>query len=121
MPHIDDIAEFIAQLFHSSTVTHLLHLSTDSYSKHKALGKYYPQIVELTDKFAENFQGKYEKIKVYPEEFHSATDPIAYLQGIQAFVTEARVSLPEDTELQNIVDEIAELINSTLYRLRFLE
>jgi hypothetical protein len=31
------------------------------------------------------------------------------------------VSLPEDTELQNIVDEIAELINSTLYRLRFLE
>jgi hypothetical protein len=61
--NIDDIAEFIAQLFHSSTVTHLLHLSTDSYSKHKALGKYYPQIVDLTDKFAENFQGKYEKIK----------------------------------------------------------
>ncbi len=121
MPNIDDIAEFIAQLFHSATVTHLLHLSTDNYSKHKALGKYYPQIVELTDKFAENFQGKYEKIQKYPEEFHSATDPVAYLQGIQAFVTEARESLPADTELQNIVDEIAELINSTLYRLRFLE
>ena len=116
--NIDDIAEFIAQLFHSGTVTHFMHLSTDSYSQHVALGKYYPEIVELTDSFAENFQGKYEKIKKYPEEFHSATDPIAYLQSIQAFVQEARDSLPQDTELQNIVDEIAALINSTLFLLR---
>jgi hypothetical protein len=29
--------------------------------------------------------------------------------------------LPEDTQLQNLVDEIAALIDSTLYKLRFLK
>jgi hypothetical protein len=29
--------------------------------------------------------------------------------------------LPANSEIQNIVDEIADLINSTLYKLRFLK
>jgi hypothetical protein len=32
-------------------------------------------------------------------------------------VQEAREEIPQDSELQNIVDEIADLINSTLYLL----
>ena len=38
-----------------------------------------------------------------------------------AFIEEARKQLPQDTELQNIIDEIADLVNSTLYKLRFLK
>lgn len=40
---------------------------------------------------------------------------------MQKFVEESRKELPQDTELQNLVDEIAELINSTLYPLKYLE
>jgi hypothetical protein len=29
--------------------------------------------------------------------------------------------LPQDSELQNLVDEIADLINSTIFKLRFLD
>jgi Tfp pilus assembly protein PilO len=40
---------------------------------------------------------------------------------MKEFVEESRKELPQDTELQNLVDEIADLINSTLYKLRYLE
>jgi hypothetical protein len=117
----DEAAEFIAALLHSSTVTHFMHLSTDSYSAHKALGRYYDRIIDLVDDFAEAYQGRYSKIKKYPEEFHSGTDPIKYLKSLQKFVDESRTDLPTDSEIQNIIDEISQLINSTLYKLKFLD
>lgn len=117
----DDAAEFIAALLHSSTVAHFMHLSTDSYAAHKALGGYYEKIVDLADQFAEAYQGRYNKIKKYPEEFHSAKEPVKYLKSMQAFVDEARGDLPQDSEIQNIIDEISHLIDSTLYKLKFLD
>jgi DNA-binding ferritin-like protein len=117
----DDAAEFIAALLHSSTMAHFMHLSTDSYSAHKALGKYYENIVGLVDDFAEAYQGRYNKIKTYPDEFHAGKDPVKYLKSMQEFVDEAREDLPQDAEIQNIIDEISQLIDSTLYRLKFLD
>ena len=117
----DDAAEFIAALLHSSTVAHFMHLSTDSYSAHKALGGYYEKIIGLADDFAEAYQGRYEKIKNYPDEFHSGKDPVKYLKSIQSFVDDARKDLPQDSEIQNIIDEISQLIDSTLYKLKFLD
>jgi DNA-binding ferritin-like protein len=116
----EEVAEFVAALLHSSTVTHFMHWSTDSFSKHMALGDYYVQIIDLTDQFAEAFMGRYEQLKKFPEEFHNQKDPVKYLENMKDFVQEARKELPQDTELQNLVDEIADLINSTLYKLRFL-
>lgn len=116
----NEAAEFIAALLHSGTVTHFMHLSTDSYSKHQALGTFYVEIIDLADQFAEAYMGKYEQIKKFPSEFHSATNPVKYLEGLKDFVAECREELPKDSELQNLIDEIADLINSTLYKLRFL-
>jgi DNA-binding ferritin-like protein len=117
----EDAAEFIAALLHSSTVTHFMHLSTDSYSAHKALGRYYDEIIELADDFAEAYQGRYSKIKTYPDEFHAGKEPVKYLKSMQSFVDEARKDLPQDSEIQNIIDEISQLIDSTLYKLKFLD
>jgi len=117
----NDAAEFIAALLHSSTVAHFMHLSTDSYSAHKALGHYYEDIIELADDFAEAYQGRYNKIKSYPDEFHAGKDPVKYLKSLQSFVDEARKDLPQDSEIQNIIDEISQLIDSTLYKLKFLD
>ena len=117
----DETAEFIAALLHSATVAHFMHLSTSSFSEHKALRRYYNEIIDLTDKFAEAYMGRYEQIKEFPSEFHSAKNPVKYFTGLKDFVKECREDLPQDTELQNIVDEIADLVNSTLYKLRFLK
>lgn len=116
----DEAAEFVATLLHSSSVTHFMHWSTNSFAKHMALGEYYDQIIELADQYAEAYMGRYEQLKNFPDEFHSAKEPVKYLESMKEFVEEARKELPQDTELQNIIDEIADLINTTLYKLRFL-
>ena len=114
-------APFIAVLLHSATNAHFLHFQTRSYSQHKALRKYYENIPDLVDRFAEAYQGCYDIITDYPSDFHTANDPVTYLTKIKDFVDTVRKDLPEDTQLQNIVDEIAELLDSTLYRLRYLK
>lgn len=114
------MAEFVATLLHSSTVTHFMHLSTDSYAQHQALGTYYDEIIDLADSLAEAYQGRYSKIKKYPDEFHNGDDPERYLKTLLKFVDESRGDLPQDSEIQNIIDEITQLIDSTLYKLKFL-
>jgi DNA-binding ferritin-like protein len=118
---MENCALFLATMLHSATNTHFFHWSTDSYAKHKALAKYYDSIVDLTDTFAESYMGKYGKFTAFPSVYHQPKDPIRYMESLQSFVKEARQDLPQDSELQNIIDEIADLINSTTYKLKFLK
>jgi hypothetical protein len=82
-----------------------------------ALGAYYTEIIELTDSFAEAYSGCYEKIKNFPENFHNAKEPVKYLESISEYVKKNRKAMPDESQLQNIIDEIAALIDSTLYKL----
>jgi hypothetical protein len=117
----ESAAAFVSVLFHSATVTHFMHLQTKSYAQHVALGEYYDAIVELADKWAEAYQGCYDIITNYPKDFHLASEPVKYLTQIKNFVDDIRKDLPSESQLQNIVDEIADQIDSTLYKLRFLK
>lgn len=117
----ESAAAFVSVLFHSATVTHFMHLQTKSFAQHMALGEYYDAIVELADKWAEAYQGCYDIITNYPKDFHLATEPVKYLTQIKDFVDDLRKDLPSESQLQNIVDEIADQIDSTLYKLRFLK
>lgn len=112
-----DCALFAATLLHSATNTHFFHWSTDSYARHVALGDYYDGIVDLVDTYVEAYMGKYGKITQFPSVYHQPKDPIQYIRAIQDFITESRQSLPQDSELQNIIDEIMDLANSTAYKL----
>jgi len=118
---MENCALFLATMLHSATNTHFFHWSTDSYAKHKALAKYYDSIIDLTDAFAESYMGKYGKFTSFPSVYHQPKDPLRYMESLQNFVKEARQDLPQDSELQNIIDEIAGLINSTAYKLKFLK
>jgi len=86
-----------------------------------ALAEYYDEIVDLTDQLAEAFMGKYGKLTSFPSAYHQPKDPVKYLESLQTFVAEARQDLPQDSELQNLIDEIADLINTTTYKLKFLK
>ena len=118
---MENCALFLATLLHSATNTHFFHWSTDSYAKHQALGTYYDEIVDLVDTLAEAYMGKYGKITTFPSVYHQPKDPIRYMESLQNFVRDARQDLPQDSELQNIIDEIADLINTTTYKLKFLK
>jgi hypothetical protein len=117
----DNVAMFAATLLHSATNTHFFHWNTDSFSKHIALGEYYDGIVDLTDAYVEAYMGAYEQIKNFPSVYHQPKDAVRYLQSLQKFVKEARKDLPQDEQLCNLVDAIADLIDSTTYKLRFLK
>lgn len=115
----EDAADFAMTLLHSATITHLMHLKTKSYSQHVALGEYYKAIVDLVDSWVEAYQGNHEIIEEYPNA--KATElgsPLEYLDDLCVYVHVKRNKLPQDTMLQNIVDEIVQLLDSTVYKLK---
>ena len=116
-----EVSAFVAALLHSVTNAHLLHWSTHSYSAHIALGEYYEEMQDLVDAYAEAYMGRYERLETFPDDYHPAKDPVQYLTSVREFVEKSRQHLPGDTELQNLVDEIADQINSTLFKLRMLK
>jgi DNA-binding ferritin-like protein len=118
---MENCALFVATLLHSATNTHFFHWSTDSYAKHIALAEYYDGVVPLVDQYAEAYMGKYGKFTAFSSVYHQPKEPVKYLESLQNFVADARQDLPQDSELQNLIDEIADLINTTTYKLKFLK
>jgi len=55
--------DFVGMLFLARDVAHSAHLNTRSYAKHVALNEFYDGIIDLADKFAEAYQGKYGLIR----------------------------------------------------------
>lgn len=119
-----DFVEMVSLMLHSQTQIHTLHLQTKSYSEHKALQKYYENIDTLVDGIIESYQGKYDIIEGYKSydlvNYKSTESTIKYLKDLDGKVQKLR-GCCKDTYIQNQIDNVNELINSTLYKLRFLK
>lgn len=117
------MADFIGCLFLARDVTHSVHLNTRSYAKHKALQKFYENIVDLADGLAEAYQGRHGLIGPVPLQSAKKTANIVeFLQASLKEIEDSRYDVVDksDTVLQNLIDEILALYLSTLYKLRFL-
>lgn len=112
------VVKFASTMLHSITCAHMLHLKTTSYAAHKALQHYYEDVEDLIDTWIEAYQGKYSTIETYDNTFANHDNALEYMIEMADFVMVTRKLLPADTELQNIIDEIASLIDSTIYMLR---
>lgn len=117
------IGEFVGTLLHSATIAHIMHLQSQSYSQHKALQKYYEGIVDLADTVAEAIQGCLgEIIDSYPPMFgNPATEPLEYLKSVRDYVIENRDAISEYSNIQNEIDAVMTLLDSTIYKLTFLK
>lgn len=116
-------AEFIGCLFLARDVAHSVHLNTRSFAKHKALGDFYDEVIDLADKFAEAYQGRHGLIG--PISLHSArktSNIVEFLEDSLKEIEDMRYKVCDksDTALQNIIDEIVDLYLSSLYKLKFL-
>jgi hypothetical protein len=108
-------------LLHSATVTHIMHWQTTSYAQHIALGDFYQAIPNLIDAVIEAYQGKNNIIlSKFPIEMDSYEDmtPLLYMEYLNQELYESRGLFGDDSEIQNLVDGIAELIDTTIYKLR---
>jgi len=117
------IGTFVSTLLHSATLTHLMHFKTLSYSEHVALAGYYDSIPDLVDGLVESIQGAYEIIiEPYPSMFGTGdAEPLAYMISLRNYVRDYRGEMPQDNEIQNEIDNVANLLNTTVYKLKFLK
>jgi hypothetical protein len=115
-------AVFALMCLHAVTNNHINHWRTKSFSIHSALGEFYSNLGDLIDDFVEAYMGKYGQLEEYPE-FYSLPNKneLAELEMLSNGVKELRAKLPQDSELQNLVDEIADAIDSTIYKVKFLK
>jgi hypothetical protein len=116
-------ADFVGTLFLARDVAHSTHLSTRSFSKHSALSEFYDNILDLTDKFAEAYQGRHGLIG--PITLMSAKKTGNILEFLEDSLSEVEkmrydVCKKDDTPLQNIIDEIVGQYLSSIYKLKFL-
>jgi DNA-binding ferritin-like protein len=115
--------KFIGALFLARDVTHSVHLNTRSYSKHKALQKFYENIIDRADAFAEAYQGRHGLIG--PISLMSAKKTNNVIEFLENQLDELETMRYEvcdksDSVLQQLIDNIIELYLTTLYKLRFL-
>ena len=119
-----DFSEMISLMMHSQTQVHVFHLQTKTYSEHKALQKYYEGVDGIVDGLVESYQGKYGIIESYKSydlvSYKSTENTIKYLQDLCKKIEGLR-DCCKDSYIQNQIDTVCELINSTLYKLRFLK
>ena len=117
-------ADFVGMLFLARDVVHSVHLNTRSYAKHKALQKFYSELPDLVDSVIEAWQGRHQELVQYPDqmvELSAHDDALEYVMFLKILVEEDRYVLGEDSEIQNLVDDVAQLIDSTIYKLTFLK
>lgn len=113
--------EFLLTLLHSATNAHILHFKTRSYAQHMALGTFYEEMPGLVDGLTEAIQGLKGELVDFPADYYQpAETALQELEDLKDYVKENRKSLPDDSEIQNLIDEIADLINTTIYKLKFL-
>jgi hypothetical protein len=109
------------KLFEVRNQIHLIHLNTTSYSEHKAINAFYETWLDLADKFIETYQGKYGRIgSVMNIGVNSGTNTRSYLTEVMIFLNTgiANIVTPGiDSDLENIIADMKQLVNQTLYLL----
>ena len=119
---MDQYAQFISTLFNSRTQAHIYHLQTNSYAAHVALGAYYDEIVDLADGLVESYQGRYGILRGYQGQasFKEDENAITYFEALCKYIETIRQQLPQDTYIQNEIDTVVALVETTKYKLKFL-
>lgn len=120
----DQFCEIVCKLLHSQTQVHVFHLQTTSYSEHKALQGFYEGVDALVDGLVESYQGKHGIIKNYKTfdmaDYKSNDQLLSYFKELLKIISDNRDSVKE-SYIQNQIDTVEELINSTVYKLKFLK
>jgi len=117
--------ELASILMHSRTQAHVFHLGVSgpgAYAAHKALQKYYEDIVDLIDGLVESYQGKYGLIKFKPvvnlDNNCDGANIVAYFDKLIQIVCALRQAPNlQDSFIQNEIDNVVNLLYSTKYKL----
>lgn len=113
-------SELFARARALATTTHFAHLSIDSYSEHQALSEFYTDIIGEIDTFCESYIGLYGKFITLPPIQPEMKIAEVAIAEFRAWIGSNRELISDDSSIQNIIDEIVELCNTTIYKLQKL-
>jgi Family of unknown function (DUF5856) len=122
----DPLMDYVMTMLHARTQAHMLHWTVTgpgSFAKHMALNNFYDKVPSLLDGFVESFQGKYGLLHDFKPGFEVPFDPLSFITSIAEFIESVRRKdgFPQDSYLQNQVDEMLALTYSTRNSLKHYE
>jgi hypothetical protein len=124
MGETSPIVEMVSKLRFSVEQTQVYHWQSQSYSEHIALNEYYDGIPDIVDGIVESYQGKYGIQKGYRlfevRDYSTPEEVINFLKQLDADVEMLRQSIKE-TYIQNQIDNVLQLIETTVYKLENLK
>jgi hypothetical protein len=119
------LAALFTKLFESRSVTHHAHLMAQgpgSFAQHLALQAYYEGVVPLADGLFEMYAGQYGLVKFNPIGNNHDGDILSYMESLGKMLIEAHDLFDKkDSHLHNTLDEIISLVQSTVYKLKYLK
>ena len=115
------IVEIVSYFNNAKQQAIVWHHQTTSFSEHKGLENFYDEIVDLLDDLSESYAGIYGRLTPYEVDdlvdWTSTEATIAYYKGCYEWLVIERKTAPQDSFIQNQLDEITQLLGSTLYKL----
>ena len=98
------------------------HLRSAKYGKHMALDEFYKEMPEKVDALIEAWMGAHgKKVGNYVNLLTSSNmNTLAYLKELKRVCKQGYALLEENDELKSLLDDIVNLINSTLYKVKEL-
>lgn len=114
-------SELFSQVRGAVTAMHFFHLTTSSYAAHVAAKDFYEGLIPLLDSFIEGFAGRYGKLETFTQQKIQAADGLTIAVNLLQWLEKNRSLITDDSELQNILDEIISLVTSSIYKLRELK
>ena len=124
MGETSPIVEMVSKLRFSVEQTQVYHWQSQSYSEHIALNEYYDGIPDIVDGIVESYQGKYGIQKGYRlfevRDYSTPEEVINFLKQLDEDVEMLRQSIKE-TYIQNQIDNVLQLIETTVYKLENLK
>ena len=116
------IEELFGTLQQSTVATWRKHLRTAKYGKHEALDEFYKEMPEKVDALIEAWMGAHgKKVKGYENLLHASNmNTLKYLTELKKVCKDGYELMGDNDELKGLLDDIVNLINSTLYKVKEL-
>lgn len=116
------IEELFGTLQSSVVGTWRKHLRTAKYAKHEALDEFYKEMPEKVDALIEAWMGANgKKVKGFDNLLKSSNmNTLKYLGELKKVCKDGYELMGDNDELKSLLDDIVNLINSTLYKVKEL-
>ena len=116
------IEELFGTLQMSVVATWRKHLRSAKYGKHMALDEFYKEMPDKVDDLIEAWMGAHgKKIGAFQNTLSSSNmNTLKYLNELKRVCKEGYSLLGDKDELKSLMDDIVNLINSTLYKVKEL-